>query len=404
MLASYVIFFALAIINTLCGLCKRNEKILYYSALAVIFIFMTFNCMGPDIGEYFSAYDSALDLSGTSAYSGHMESGYVLIMYVCKKIGLDFFSFRTIISIICFFLFSNTIKYYKVNGNLIVGLYMTYLFFFDTIQLRNCIVEFLLLFATRYLLRKSLLSTLKYILIIVVASMFHVAALFGLPLLLVKFLRKESHYRVIIILSALLFVACMAMQSSLPKLANWLLQFIGRGSSYLEINVEIGYLVVLILHLMGLIPLYLLKGSIENNRLAKSQVTFILRINIILCLFIPLLFFNSNFYRLYRNYILLTYIGLALIYRNSRTKTSIGGLAAVVMLLMNAGWFVRDMFIKNDINVIIKPIFEGSLFSGFIQPIMVWQWIAVGAIAVLAVAIIKILVPERGRRLYARAS
>lgn len=399
MTASLILFYSIAVLNIIAGISKKHVKLFYGLALAVIFLFMTFNCAGPDISGYMSAYDQWINSEGVIVHKGHMEWGYMMLMSVCRRIGLDFFSFRIILSLLCLGLMVSTINYYKVNPNFVVGLYMTYLFFFDTIQLRNCVAEFILLFATRYLFKKSFLATVKYIILVLLAWGFHTIALFSLLLLLFKISDKKIYYRCITVLSVLMFAVCVILQPVLPQIANWLLQFITRGSSYLEINVEIGYLVILILQLVGFIPLYLCRRAVKNNKAVRKNVDNIFKINIILFLFMPLMFINSNFYRIYRNYILLTIIGLTLIYGNSKARTSSGGFAAIALLLLNIGWFIRDMIIKNDIKVIINPIFDGNIITNFTQTVNAGEWIAVAAVAVVVFAIFRFLYTEHTKRL-----
>ena len=76
----YLIFYTICIVNIACGLQKRKSRALYAGAFVVMFILMTFNFDGPDIGNYIATYDSigrAPNL-GVAIGSTYMESGYTL--------------------------------------------------------------------------------------------------------------------------------------------------------------------------------------------------------------------------------------------------------------------------------------------------------------------------------------
>jgi len=394
LILSALIFYAIAVLNIAFGIKKKNSKVLYVLALLIIFLLMTFNSDGPDIYNYFEAYDTWIDSEGKIVKAGYMEWGYTFLMACFKGAGLDFISFRIVLTIVCLLLFTNTIKYYKANGNLVLGFYMTYLFFFDTIQLRNCVMQFILLFASRYLFQKSFSSTVKYLLFILIASSVHIVALFNLLFLIIKFSDKKSYYKNICLIATGLFLICIVIQPYLPQIANWLLQFIKRGSSYLEINVKLGYLVILVLHLIGLVALCAFRGAVKSNGEAKANIDNIIKVNIVLCLFMPLMFINSNFYRIFRNNIILTMIGLTLIYNNSERQSASDGVIASLILL-NIGWFIRDMFIKNDIKLIVYPIFSGNLLFDFTQTINMTEWVIVTAASLLLITVYEIYKENR---------
>lgn len=159
MIALLFSYLFMSVANIVIGFFKRKSAFLFSVTLVLIFILMAFNYDGPDINAYMNAYNEWFDSNGNVIFDGFMEPGYQFLMIIGRKIGLSFFAFRTILTIVCLFLFINIIKYYKANGNLVIGFYMLYLFFFDAIQIRNFIAQLIILFAIRFIFDKSLLST-----------------------------------------------------------------------------------------------------------------------------------------------------------------------------------------------------------------------------------------------------
>lgn len=360
----YFVFFLTAFINFIFGAVNKKSKVLYCFSLILIFILMTFSIGGPDIGVYISSYDkvgNAYDLQ-IALDSTYMEYGYTFLMYVANKLGLNFFSFRIILTFICLGLFASSVKYYKVNPNLIVGLYMIYLFFFDTIQLRNFIIQFIILFATRYLFQKSGISILKYILCIIIAGSIHIIAFLFLSLLLIRLVNSEKFYKWLFALVVLLFVLFLFLKPVLPQIMSILAKLIDRGSSYFTGTVRFSYWIVMFFYLLGFAPLYLYRNKVEDLT-RKDKIDYIIKINVIIGLFLPLCFINSSFYRIFRNIVVLDTIGLTLLYENTKTHTRTKRVALCTQILLNVGWLVVDLVRNSEMDIVGFTLKNNILFT-----------------------------------------
>lgn len=388
-----LIFYIICALNIISGIRKRKDSVLFAAALLLVFILMTFNYKGPDIGVYMAAYDKVRS-SAKPFQAAYMEWGYTLLSVMCGKMGLDFFAFRAVLSIIILSLFANTIKYYKAQGNLIIGVYMLYLFIFDTIQIRNCIVQFIVLFATRYLFRKSRWSTLKFLICIAIAGSFHTIAYAYLSLILIKIFKKTSFYQWLFMFVIALFGVFIVLQPLLPQIEAIISKFLSRGIGYLSGTITIGWLIVFLLYIIGLIALYSYKSKVRDRR-AKSIIEMIIKVNIILGLFLPLTFFNNNFNRIFRNNIILTLIGLTLIYKNSVSAND-RRLSLCAFIAINGGWIYSDIFARYDINVILNPIFESNLVVNGLAASNLLLYTSVIVLSLAVIWILKIIVyPKR---------
>ncbi len=360
MWAVYGLFYTVAFLNIIIGVCRKQNVFCYMTAFVIIFMIMTFNYDGADVKSYISTYDNLFDTSGQIVES-HMEKGYLLLMYICRKLGMSFFSFRIVVSIISLSLFANILRYFKVNRNLILGFYMIYLFYFDVIQIRNCIAQFIILFSIRFLLDATRrYSIIKFLIGIFIAASFHSIALFYLPLLVIKFIKNEAFFKFVFIASLLLFLAACTFHSYVPIIANWLLSFIKRGSSYLDADVNLGHLVVFCIYAFTGISLNIVRKKSVKGSPTRRQLDGIVKIHIILSLYLSLLLLDSNFYRIVRNVLILSMIGIALHYKSKQSNQSKSVMAFSMLLLINLAWIVRDLILKNTLDA-VKMLFEYNL-------------------------------------------
>ncbi|MDE6059147.1 MAG: EpsG family protein [Clostridia bacterium] len=368
---------------------KKKSNMLYAVAFVVIFILMAFNYNGPDIGTYIATYKlvgNAVDLSN-ALDSTYMEFGYTFLMFCGSKIGLDFFAFRIILTFACLALLHSTIRYYKVNPNFIVGLYMVYLFFFDTIQLRNCLTQFIILFATRYLFQKSGLSILKYIGCIIIAGSIHTLSFVYLVLLLTRFSNKKIFYQILFGIATIMFIGCVLLQPFLPQILTAISQLLNRGSGYFTTTVRMNCWVVLALHLVTLFPLYRYRSKISNES-AKKTIDIIFKIEIIMGLFLPFSFINSNFNRIFRNVLILDTIGLALLYENSPRKSNSKQISLMALFLLIGGWLITDMY-RNRNQDIIHAIMEYNLFFNYVDIVNTLQCVIVIAVCLIFMIVLR---------------
>lgn len=391
----YFLYFLTAAGNFVFGAVKKRNQILFGVSIILIFILMTFNFEGPDIGVYISAYKTvgnAPDLH-SAMNSTYMEFGFTALMIMGNKIGLDFFAFRIILTFVCLSLFCSTIKHYKANGNLIVGLYMLYLFFFDTIQLRNCIAQLIILFATKFLFQKSWRGTFKYIFCVALAASIHTIACIYIAFLLIKVSNNEKFFKNLFIFFIALFLLCIVTKPLLYQLVNKIVSFIGHGSGYLQSSVAYGFWIVLALHFIGIIPLYLLKNSVKDDSV-RTNIENIIKINIVLCLFLPLTLFNNNFNRIFRNNMILTQIGFTLTYVYSDKSSRSSQVAMGSLLLLTGGWFFSDMM-RYEIEKIISPIMDSNLFFTLDAPMNIPLYLLVISICLSVFVIIHFLKKEK---------
>lgn len=392
---AYLLFYLIAAGNILFGMARKRSRFLYIGAFFVIFALMTFYSSGPDIGVYMAEYNTIGNYDNPMSAT-YMEWGYTLVTLVCSKSGLNFFAFRAVLTVVAMSLFASSIRYYRAQGNLIIGFYMLYLFFFDTIQIRNFFVQFIILFGTRYLLQKGKLASLKYIVCVALAAGFHSIAWVYLSLILVRMLRKQRFYKYLFTIVILQFLVFVVFHPMLPRISSLLASLGDRASGYLSGSIKIGWFVVLTLYLLGLFALYFFKNGVCDKRV-RCMIDNILKINIILGLFLPLTFFNNNFNRIFRNGIILTQIGIALIYTHSPRSSKASQAAACSLVLINVGWIYSDIFARYDVAQIITPIFESNLLLNGTASSDLPQYVLAVLVCLVLLKAIKVIFARKKR-------
>lgn len=206
---------------------KRNG-IIYYLILP---LFLCFGYMtGSDWRNYeidFNFIDSFNDVQ-----ENDREKGYYLLGYLFKLIGFNFWNYAITIKLIGYYIFLSFYKRYS-EGN-VFGL----IFFFVNFALflwidhpaRNFCAIIIYLYSFKYIYERKIF---KYILICLLASFFHLSALFLIP---VYFFNRSYNKNLYLILVALSIVFFIVSNTFLPYL-NILIDssfFYSRFKAYLN--------------------------------------------------------------------------------------------------------------------------------------------------------------------------
>lgn len=354
-------YILLCVANLIIGFIGKKSRIVSFLSYFIIILLMSLNTKGPDIGNYL--YDYNVTQSGNGIIA---ENGYNYFRYFCANIiNLDFFAFHLLISIVCFTLIISTVSYLKANENCVIGLYLSYLFFVDTIQIRNFVVEAIFIFAVRYLFVDKRFNTIKYLICMLVAFLFHKIALIYLILVVCKFKFKLKNplMCLYLIISILAFCFFLVSRESLKSLITFGTNLFGLKSSYNFTETRLSFIPLVALYFAEMFALMLCKRNrgIRLNGFENKYFTCVIEMHILLAISLSLLLVNINFYRIVRNISILKYISYA-IYINKLPKLSISKSVMVFFIVITTViWFVSDYVLINDFDIIAEPIFTGNL-------------------------------------------
>lgn len=283
-----------------------------------------------DFFNYFSLYN---DNNGSLSQRDY-EIGFKFLILICNSCNLSFMQFRILISCLGYLLIFSTIEKYSSYPNLVLLLYMIYPFINDIIQIRNFFAYSIVLFSIRYLIENKKNNIYKFLLCIFLASAFHISSVFYFTLVFVKLFNNRQ-----IIKNARIFVPLLVLLSYTP-IIPLLVKLIFKSDKiykYFLRRTTWGLLIVFgLLFLIYFIQLqmnntcqkYIL--DVNNSKKIKSDIIIIkrnyyeilLKMNSLLLFTAPLLVYNFNYIRLYRNILVLNYIIYidAIMYNKSKNK------------------------------------------------------------------------------------
>lgn len=386
-----VLFYGVALMNFVISAIRKKNNFFAGMAYVAIFILMTYNSEGPDIANYINGY-----LNSMVGNTGFGEGGFNLLMKLGNIMHLNFYSFRAVLTIVCLLLLHNTIKFYNTNENSVISLYMLFLFFMDTIQIRNFVVEIIFIYSTRFLIQDKAFDSLKYIICILVASLFHAIAPIYLILLVCKFVRTQKIYKLILIFSICSFVFFMLFRNCLNYIVMFAANLAGVKMEYATTSTFLGFVPVVGIYFLGLLAIYIYCKKVNRSSSFNVKLNGLKNIHLALLILLPLLLINTNFYRVFRNALLLTLMCFCMKVR-VRNKT-IKWSAPLIAFILNLLWWFTDVILYNNISRIIIPIFSNNLFFENTNIVIILETFCVSGIMLLLYILLYLFIFDKNKQ------
>nr|WP_144917748.1 EpsG family protein [Moraxella osloensis] len=165
--------------------------------------------VGTDTGGYVSNYTNSLD-PNYYQFRDDVEKGYQLFDYLLLHLTHNYAWLLSITALFIVFSYLKFIKKYAQNYLLAVIIYITfgvYSFFFN--GLRQGIAMAIMMYAMPALLDNKFW---RYLLVCLVASMFHISALFMIPFYFVVNLKIKIRYKVLFVIMGTALAAAPLIQ------------------------------------------------------------------------------------------------------------------------------------------------------------------------------------------------
>lgn len=208
----FICIFALILNNYL----KESDKKYVEIGTVVVLCIMSgtrYYLGGTDYYIYHTVYDNLPKLKDFILNYSHLheyyktygfETGFLLYNSFLKTIGINFYGFTLINSIIFYACFYKGYQRYCNNFNLLIIVFLYKLFFYNTFISMRQSIALAIFFATMHLIEEKKL--IKYFLCCFLALLFHNSALFLFPL---YFINKIKLTRKKIIVANLIFIPSM---------------------------------------------------------------------------------------------------------------------------------------------------------------------------------------------------
>ncbi|OQO70410.1 hypothetical protein BH747_06845 [Enterococcus villorum] len=348
------LYLAVIIINLFEVFRNKNNKLVLLLSVVILGLIFAGGTENTDMVYYKATYfdDARIKYKAT-------EFGFYYFVQFCRQFQLGLFGMRGLVFFLSALLIGATVKKYCVNNHLFVIIYTLFLFFIDAIQLRNLLAIAIVVYSFPYLLENK---RLKYFVGIVVASLFHTISLFYLPFLLLSSKNKKFFIQITIIGAAILELIYV-IYNGMPPYLNYLIEEFstnsGRIQQYTE-KITNGSLQVILLFLLNVLLAYWANVTCPKNRISQKNQWFsqyVFYASVLLLMFIPLLWYSVEFYRLARGILPLIYISVINASYKYKKITYYQLVLLGLLILHLVAWFYVSYFSISIPERIFNPLF-----------------------------------------------
>jgi len=381
----YIIAFFLCLFSALSIYSNREVRLLSIFFLLFLIVIFCGNNENPDYVGYKLKYDSIKNHNATDFIFSNPYVGFNMFQFVCHAIGLSYQQFLFIVALLGYTLIIDTLHYFHANMNYVLLLYLFYPFFYDVIQIKNFLAMSIVIYSIRYLLNNTKSATLKYVVLIILASLFHIVSVSYLLLLLTKLKRKVPLYILAFLSSVSVAILIRLRLINLSSVASILFGDLLPQEKFGYFNpvINYGFIVIdgimlycilileFISHKLGSISMNV-NGICMQKSLQYKLVILMRDCNFLLLIMLfPMNFVNPNFFRIFRNFFILNYtcfyIGREYLKKESPDYTpemTVFFDAAVYVFVI--GLFLYD-FVLYENKTILKPMFTQNIFLDLLR-------------------------------------
>ena len=227
-----------------------------------------------------------------------VDFGFVALCKLFYSFGCSFVVFRGIyVGVACFNMYKS-IQYFTDNSKVPIILYLLFPFALDVVQMRYMFSLSIVIYSLRFLKEGKIT---KYIIGVIIASTQQLVTVLYL-LLIITVLENKKAVKLVKIVFAAELVSFLALSSLLNGFIQDYLLHYNTYLSYSQYSIKLA----LLYFVMSISLIYLTKAQYSKN----TNNDFVTNIILVSILFVPFIFIDENFTRLYRGMIPFVYIGL----------------------------------------------------------------------------------------------
>lgn len=335
-----------------------DNKYLSYLLLLYIWFIFAFNYYNPDYETYRYIYIKlGMGMFNTVSVT---EKGFQILCYSLYNLGLTYEQFRIFLAFSCTFLLGITIKKYTKNCNIVYSLFIVFPLWISIVQIRSFISLLIVLLAIYYLSENK---KIIFIFLILFATCFHSSSILYLILLL----SPKFSIQTCIIYSLFIFLLCFFIQTDLVRLIISRFVSTYKMDNWLDGNIDrtmLGIIILIIVKLLLIVIefIFYIKEK-YSSKINLYQHKFILKISILCFSLTSLEIFKSDFERMWRVPIVLSYIFFADLISTKKIVSNINVRKITVFLLYYSGYLIYFFIgFSTYFDIAFRPIFENNLF------------------------------------------
>lgn len=333
--------------------------------LLSVFLLITANRNGFDIINYCNTYNHLHDFSLVR------ESLYRLLRLAGYNIGLTFYEFRAILTFVAGVVLVSCCKKQGVDMCIFLAFYMPSMLFMDSMQVRNALCIWLLLYSIKLFLdTDDKVAWIKYTALVVILAQIHTGFYIYLIFLFLFFKERHICAGVIACVGIVLALLTWLSGNQLYLLQQILGLILNRGDQRLDIysvTANNGFIIPTVIHIVTMIVLFLIYKSAEKqkkeNMITANMLQLVYTVylmNQLIMIVLPIVAMNLTFYRLLRNIFYFDFVAVIALLQETRSAKR-RGMILLGLFLITIMWFVFDIIIYPT-SPIIEPVLEGELF------------------------------------------
>lgn len=337
----------------------RIKKIVFRDVLNVIsflilWILFGFNTFNTDYRTYEEIYNI---IAVTGNYSSkNIEFGYKCIMKFFTMLNFDYQLFLICYSFLCLFVLFKAVSKFTDKQYIVFFLFCLYPLHQYILANRLMLAMGIVIFAISYLREFNRINAIKYILLIICATLLHSTS-FLYMLFLIVYLDPKK-----VLVLSLLITVILGVSLFVPSVRLFIAKFFPKILFYIKDGVNIFTIPVIIIYYIAII--YLLnfcKNNTYNDKYKNDCLMFKKIFYVIICS-IPMIYFSMDFFRILTNLVVLIYIVIAnhkFVVNHVITKKSLNVLFVFILFI-----FIQDYTFgfKNNFESQIIPIISNNLF------------------------------------------
>lgn len=308
------------------------------------------------------------------------DIGYGLIMVVFKNIGFSYEMFRMITSLVGILLINSTVKKYIKNTTLLYLIYIVYPFYLDVVQIRNFLMVSIIIFAIPNMIDKSKKSTIKSVILCIIAISIQKLGIIYLPFCFFKYIQKNKikyFIYIIGILSVFIGISISALSNFMMMLQSIIGdQLSGLQKYYSMLDSGRSFFIHWIVQIMNFI--FISYASYIINRLPTHEeedfiknkvVNFVWFINTYLFMFIMLYRIDITFTRIMRNITLLNLIAFFIVIEKIKAykklkRVFLHQILLKITFILSIGVAFYRYLLFSNIEYIIRAIIDNNWILG----------------------------------------
>jgi hypothetical protein len=244
---------------------------------------------------------------------------------------------------------------YTPNINVAASLYMGFPLLMNGIQIRNALCSIVIMYGIHFLVEEKRGNTVKYVLTVLLAMLFHTTALFYLSFVLVKWMDRKK----LMFVSSAVAIAVLPFMGMTSSVLRVLVGSSRYDSKFLTYNSLLECLVAAFWIIVSLFLITEMIKDASKRNFNKKLGNILIGINTVSIILIPMFFIDFSFERLFRNWIVYTYCAFANYIIRSRKERDYKYYFYIISFLL---WYV--------FSVIVFGMMLGDRLDGIVKVYM----------------------------------